>query len=199
MAGDSLNRIGYALFQDVDHGKHGFSIINSNLSSRQRRVFFRDTPNSPAMGLVFGRGFLALPGDAGGISPEQSQVVIFTVFLIEEMDNHVDEINDGPAALPGTGAAEDGEIVLFAEVFQFTGDGTDLLFAGAGADHEVAGDGAAFGQFEDDDITAMAVMGEAGDLAGKFTAGQEALLAGGNGAGGMVGLFCHRSPVYTLR
>ena len=75
------------------------------------------------------------------------------------MDDDIDEIDDGPAALLHAGLSEDLEVVFFTELSDFAGDRADLLTAGAGADDKKQGDGAAIGEFEDDYVPTVSVVG----------------------------------------
>jgi len=94
------------------------------------------------VGVLGGNIIRAMPVDFGGVAPEQLKVVVNAEFIVEEVDDDVDEVEDGPAALAEAGVVEDLGILLSAEVFHLAGDGAYLLVGSAGGDDEMMGDGA---------------------------------------------------------
>ena len=83
-----------------------------------------------------------LPGDFRRVAPQEFQVVEISVFLVEQVHDGIDKVNDGPSALLDACAAIDGKSLTLAQFADFLGDGTDLLIAGSRADHEMHRDGA---------------------------------------------------------
>ena len=112
-----------------------------------------------------------MPLDFGCVAPEQFEIVEFSKFVVEEMDDDIDKIDDGPSALLEAGRAKGGSAILFAEGFYFLGDRSDLLGTGSGTDDEMFGDRATVGQLQDNDVGAMAIVGQLGYLSGQVTAG----------------------------
>ena len=116
--------------------------------------------------------------DSGGVAPEQFEVVEFAKFVVEDMDDDIDKVDDGPATLLEAGAAKRNSAIFFSEGFDFPGNGSDLLRTGAGADNEMFGDGAAVGQLQDDNPGAMSLLGQTGELAGQVATGGQVIRAG---------------------
>lgn len=87
------------------------------------------------------------------------------------MDDDVDKIDNGPSALLEAGSAKGGEAIFLAQDLYFVSDRAYLLGAGASTDNKMAGDGTYLGQFQNDNIGAMAVMGQLSNLAGYGAAG----------------------------
>ena len=77
------------------------------------------------------------------------------------MDDDIDEVNDDPFALLQSRLFVGWDVILFSQNGHFRSDRTDLLIAGPGGDDEVFGDGAAVDEFQDHDVAAVAIMGEA--------------------------------------
>ncbi len=82
-------------------------------------------------------GFISRPFDFRRIAPEEFQVVEVSVFLVEQVHDGIDKVDNGPAALLDAGAAVNGKALFLAQFPDFIRDGTDLLIAGSRADHEM--------------------------------------------------------------
>jgi len=77
------------------------------------------------------------------------------------MDDDIDEVDDDPFALLQSRLFVGWGVILFSQNGHFRSDRTDLLIAGPGGDDEVFGDGADVDEFQDNDVTTMAIVGEA--------------------------------------
>ena len=125
---------------------------------------------------------LLLPGDDLGVAPEIVQIVILPGVVAEEMDDHVDEIDDDPGFAFVAGAAEAFEAALLAEFDDLIGDGAHLAGAGAVGQDEIIGDRGEAGQIEDGDA-----MGAGGGGEARGVDGELARVAVAGGVGGILG------------
>ena len=98
---------------------------------------------------------LVAAGDHGGVTPEALQVVVGPFFLEEHVDDEVDEVEEDPARLTLSLAAQGAGAFGAAGALDLFGDGADLAVAVAGADDEVVGDDQRLGDVEDDDVAGL--------------------------------------------
>lgn len=120
---------------------------------------------------------VALPFYFGSVTPEQFKIVEVSVFVVKEMDNDIDKIDDDPAALLQAVAAQGLEASITAQFTQFVPYRAYLLLASTGADDKVFGHRANIGQLEDHDIRAMTIMGQQRHLASEVTTGLQGTVA----------------------
>lgn len=130
-------------------------------------------------------GGLVARVEAGGVAPEQFQIVVIAAVGIEEVDDDVDVIDEDPGGLVIAGHA----VAVMAEgggaLVDGVGDGADLPVGGAGGDDEVVADGAEAAQVEDDDVVASHLRDQAGEFEGELSgSGAAGGSTGGVGAGG---------------
>ncbi len=85
-------------------------------------------------------------------------------FLVEEMDDHVNKVQENPFALFVASPAEDSKTAFSAELYDFIGDGTGLTVACAGSDEKIIGCGAFAFKVEHNYVSAMSFEGDFGRL-----------------------------------
>jgi len=129
------------------------------------------------------------PIEAGGVAPEVVQVVELAGIGAEDVEDDVDAIDQDPGFAFVAGGGEGGEVVFFAQLAHFLGDGAHLAGAGAGGDDEKIGDGGETADIEDDDVAATGLKGEARGVKGELPRGREAV-----GGGFERGLRSDKSP-----
>ena len=98
---------------------------------------------------------LVAAGDHRGVAPEALQVVVGPFLLVEHMDDEVDEVEEDPARLTLSLAAQGAGAFGAAGALDLFGDGADLALAVARADDEVVGDDQRLGDVEDDDVAGL--------------------------------------------
>ena len=98
---------------------------------------------------------LVAAGDDGGVAPEAFEVVVGPLLLEEDVDYEVDEVQEDPARLAFSLAAEGPGAFGAAGALDLFGDGADLALAVARADDEVVGDDERLGDVEDEDVAGL--------------------------------------------
>ena len=98
---------------------------------------------------------LVAAGDDGGVAPEAFEVVVGPLLLQEDVDDEVDEVEEDPACVALSLAAEGAGALGAAGALDFFGDGADLAVAVARADDEVVGDDQRLGDVEDKDVAGL--------------------------------------------
>ena len=98
---------------------------------------------------------LVAAGDDRGVAPEAFEVVVGPLFLEEDVDDEVDEVQEDPARLAVSLAAQGAGAFGAAGPLDLFGDGADLAVAVTRADDEVVGDDQRLGDVEDDDVAGL--------------------------------------------
>jgi hypothetical protein len=91
---------------------------------------------------------LVAAGDDGGVAPEAFEVVVGPLLLEEDVDNEVDEVQEDPARVAFSLAAQGTGSFGAAGALDLFGDAADLALAVARADDEVVGDDERLGDVE---------------------------------------------------
>jgi hypothetical protein len=98
---------------------------------------------------------LVAAGHHGGVAPEAFEVVVGPLFLEEDVDDEVDEVQEDPARVAFSLAAQGSGTFGAAGALDLFGDGADLAVAVARADDEVVGDDQGLGDVEDEDVAGL--------------------------------------------
>ena len=122
-------------------------------------------------------GGLFLPLYALRVAPQAVEVVEHPRFLVEHVEDDVDEVDEHPLIAVGAALAERAVISGLTELAGVVADGLHLPRAGAGGEDEVIGDGRNAADVEDDDVMAAGVGCETGDVNRKLAGGLRPLLS----------------------
>jgi hypothetical protein len=98
---------------------------------------------------------LVAAGDHWGVAPQAFQVVVGPLLLEEHVDDEVDEVEEDPARLALSLAAQRPGAFGAAGALDLFGDGADLAVAVARADDEVVGDDQWLRDVEDEDVAGL--------------------------------------------
>jgi hypothetical protein len=98
---------------------------------------------------------LVAAGDNWGVAPEAFEVVVGPLLLEEDVDDEVDEVQEDPARLAFSLAAQGAGSFGTAGALDLFGDGADLALAVARADDEVVRDDERLGDVEDEDVPGL--------------------------------------------
>ena len=111
---------------------------------------------------------VCFPIDSGGVSPEQFEVVVASVCLVEYVDDDVNIVDEDPATVFVSGYSDPRLADLFGEFVDVVGDGLHLAFGCAGAYYEVVAYGAAAAQVENYDVLGVVFLSDAGACYGEL-------------------------------
>src|SRR5918992_4119764 len=124
---------------------------------------------------------LVAAGDDGGVAPEAFEVVVGPLFLEEDVDDEVDEVQEDPACLAFSLAAQGPGSFGAAGALDLFGDGADLAVAVARADDEVVGDGQWLRDGEDQHVPGLLGGCRRGGREGEIEAGRQGGAPGSRG------------------
>src|SRR4029453_16148291 len=98
---------------------------------------------------------LCAAGAPRGVAPQAFKVGVGPLLLEEDVDDEVDEVQEDPARLAFSLAAQGPGVFGAAGALDLFGDGADLAGAVARADDEVVGDDQRLGDVEDEDVAGL--------------------------------------------
>jgi len=107
-----------------------------------------------------------------GVAPEDFEVVIFAILVVEDMYNNLDIIHKYPSALFVAGLAESLKAGLFCIVGNLIGDGASLARACAGCDDKIVRYGAFATKVENFYIFTMPLGGYLGSGYSELSVGR---------------------------
>ncbi len=106
------------------------------------------------------------PTGLGGIAPEHLQIVVAAAFGVEEMDDDVNEVNQNPSGL-GQPSNRKGRVVgLSSGLGHLHGQTGHLAIGSTGGNDEKVGNRREAAKVKDDNVCAVAVEGQTGQLYG---------------------------------
>ena len=122
---------------------------------------------------------LVAAGDHRGVAPEAFEVVVDPLLLEEDVDHEVDEVEEDPARVAFSLAAQGSGSLGPAGALDRFGDGADLAVAVARADDEVVGDDQRLRDVQDNDVAGLLGGGRRCGSECEVEAGRQGLAPGG--------------------